>query len=237
MPEPNRNSKVDAYIQKSRPFAQPILVHLRKAIHAGCPGAEETIKWSRPFFEYRGVILCNMSAFRSTAASAFGVWKSVPSCARPAWCATEPWARSAVSPASSCSRLRKSSLNGSLRPRLSSKPEKREALLPPALASSSRPARRSKHHPTSTTLSERTKRPQPPLLPSAPVAAANTLTGSSMPSAPRPASSASPRPSLGSLKANSAIGNTKGSCPPVSVPDPARFGVPYSKILTRSGEF
>jgi uncharacterized protein YdeI (YjbR/CyaY-like superfamily) len=72
MPEPNRNSKVDAYIQKSRPFAQPILVHLRKAIHAGCPGAEETIKWSRPFFEYRGVILCNMSAFKEHCS--FGFW-------------------------------------------------------------------------------------------------------------------------------------------------------------------
>jgi hypothetical protein len=39
MPTPNRNPKVDAYIQKSRPFAQLILAHLRKAIHAGCQGA------------------------------------------------------------------------------------------------------------------------------------------------------------------------------------------------------
>ena len=37
MPKPNRNPKVDAYIEKSQPFAQPILAHLRKAIHAGCP--------------------------------------------------------------------------------------------------------------------------------------------------------------------------------------------------------
>jgi len=71
MPAPSRNPKVDAYIQKSRPFAQPILVHLRKAIHTGCPKVEETIKWSRPFFEYRGVILCNMSAFKEHCSLGF----------------------------------------------------------------------------------------------------------------------------------------------------------------------
>ncbi len=37
MPKPNRNPKVDAYIEKAQPFAQPILAHLRKVIHAGCP--------------------------------------------------------------------------------------------------------------------------------------------------------------------------------------------------------
>jgi uncharacterized protein YdeI (YjbR/CyaY-like superfamily) len=68
----NRNPKVDAYIEKSRPFAQPILAHLRKAIHAGCPQVEETIKWSMPFFEYRGTILCNMSAFKEHCR--FGFW-------------------------------------------------------------------------------------------------------------------------------------------------------------------
>lgn len=72
MSKPNRNPKVDAYIEKAQPFAQPILVHLRKAIHAGCPQVEETIKWSMPFFEYRGVILCNMSAFKEHCR--FGFW-------------------------------------------------------------------------------------------------------------------------------------------------------------------
>jgi len=71
MPAENRNPKVDAYIQKARPFAQPILIHLRKVIHAGCPGVEETIKWSRPFFEYRGIILCNMSAFKEHCSLGF----------------------------------------------------------------------------------------------------------------------------------------------------------------------
>jgi len=71
MPTQRHNPKVDAYIKKSRPFAQPILVHLRKLVHAGCPQVEETIKWSRPFFEYRGVILCNMSAFKEHCSLGF----------------------------------------------------------------------------------------------------------------------------------------------------------------------
>jgi len=65
------NPKVDAYIQKAKPFAQPILAHIRKVVHSACPNAEETIKWSRPFFEYKGVILCNMSAFSQHCAIGF----------------------------------------------------------------------------------------------------------------------------------------------------------------------
>jgi uncharacterized protein YdeI (YjbR/CyaY-like superfamily) len=71
MPTPAHNSKVDAYIQKAQPFAQPILVHLRKLVHTACPQVEETIKWSRPFFEYKGVILCNMSGFKQHCALGF----------------------------------------------------------------------------------------------------------------------------------------------------------------------
>jgi uncharacterized protein YdeI (YjbR/CyaY-like superfamily) len=65
---------VDEYIAKAAPFAQPILVHLRELVHKACPGAEETIKWSRPFFEYKGIILCNMSAFKNHCS--FGFWGS-----------------------------------------------------------------------------------------------------------------------------------------------------------------
>src|SRR6202050_5064863 len=68
----NLNSKVDAYLVKAQPFAQPILTHLRELVHRGCPEVEETIKWSRPFFEYRGAILCNMSAFKEHCS--FGFW-------------------------------------------------------------------------------------------------------------------------------------------------------------------
>jgi uncharacterized protein YdeI (YjbR/CyaY-like superfamily) len=66
------NPKVDAYLAKVQPFARPIMEHLRELVHQGCPEVEETIKWSRPFFEYRGVILCNMSAFKEHCS--FGFW-------------------------------------------------------------------------------------------------------------------------------------------------------------------
>jgi uncharacterized protein YdeI (YjbR/CyaY-like superfamily) len=58
------NPKVNVYIGRAQPFAQPIMEHLRQLVHKACPEVEETIKWSRPFFLYRGAILCNMSAFK-----------------------------------------------------------------------------------------------------------------------------------------------------------------------------
>jgi hypothetical protein len=51
------NPRVDAYIAKSQPFAQPILTHIRELVHKACPDVEEEIKWSMPFFALRGVIL------------------------------------------------------------------------------------------------------------------------------------------------------------------------------------
>ncbi len=66
------DSRIDAYIAKSKPFAQPLLNHLRELVHDACPGVVETIKWSRPFFEYKGVILANMSAFKEHCS--FGFW-------------------------------------------------------------------------------------------------------------------------------------------------------------------
>jgi uncharacterized protein YdeI (YjbR/CyaY-like superfamily) len=64
--------RIDSYIAKSRPFAQPLLNHLRQLVHKACPGVVESIKWSRPFFEYKGVILGNMSAFKEHCS--FGFW-------------------------------------------------------------------------------------------------------------------------------------------------------------------
>lgn len=72
MTEQKQNPKVDAYIAKTKPFAQPILNRLRELVHKACPEVEETIKWSRPFFEYKGVILCNMSGFKEHCS--FGFW-------------------------------------------------------------------------------------------------------------------------------------------------------------------
>jgi uncharacterized protein YdeI (YjbR/CyaY-like superfamily) len=66
------DSRIDTYIAKSKPFAQPILNHLRELVHKACPNVVETMKWSRPFFEYKGVILGNMSAFNEHCS--FGFW-------------------------------------------------------------------------------------------------------------------------------------------------------------------
>ena len=64
--------RIDAHIKKSAPFAQPILQHLRELVHKACPGVQETMKWSFPHFEYKG-ILCSMSAFKQHCN--FGFWK------------------------------------------------------------------------------------------------------------------------------------------------------------------
>ena len=68
-----RDPRVDAYIAKSAEFAQPILRHLREAVHAACPDVEETMKWSMPSFTHAGGILCHMAAFKQHCA--FGFWK------------------------------------------------------------------------------------------------------------------------------------------------------------------
>jgi len=70
--KPNLNSKVDAYIAKAAPFAQPVLSHLRGLVHKACPDVVEEMKWSRPFFLHGGVILANTSAFK--AHCSFGFW-------------------------------------------------------------------------------------------------------------------------------------------------------------------
>lgn len=69
---PSFDPRVDVYIAKSKPFAQPILNHIRELVHKACPSVVETMKWSRPFFEYKGVILANMSAFKEHCS--FGFW-------------------------------------------------------------------------------------------------------------------------------------------------------------------
>jgi uncharacterized protein YdeI (YjbR/CyaY-like superfamily) len=66
------NPKVDAYIAKSQPFAQPILTRIRELAHKACPEVEEEIKWSMPFFTLRGVILGHMASFKQHCA--VGLW-------------------------------------------------------------------------------------------------------------------------------------------------------------------
>lgn len=68
----HRDKRIDAYLAKSAPFAQPILKRLRRLVHTGCPGAVETIKWGHPSFLHSGRILCGMGAFKAHAI--FGFW-------------------------------------------------------------------------------------------------------------------------------------------------------------------
>lgn len=70
----NTDPRVDAYIAKAQPFAQPILTRLRALVHEVCPEAEETIKWGMPFFLYRGMF-CHMAAFKRHCAFGFWKWK------------------------------------------------------------------------------------------------------------------------------------------------------------------
>ncbi|MFN2397857.1 MAG: YdeI family protein [Gemmatimonadaceae bacterium] len=67
-----RDPRIDAYIAKSADFGKPILTHLRDVVHSACPEVLETIKWSFPHFEYKGV-LCSMASFQEHCA--FGFWK------------------------------------------------------------------------------------------------------------------------------------------------------------------
>jgi uncharacterized protein YdeI (YjbR/CyaY-like superfamily) len=64
--------RIDAYIGKAQPFARPILEALRARVHAACPDAVETLKWSAPAFTYKGKILAVMAAFKQHAA--FNLW-------------------------------------------------------------------------------------------------------------------------------------------------------------------
>jgi uncharacterized protein YdeI (YjbR/CyaY-like superfamily) len=59
----NTSPDVDRYIEKAAPFAQPILERIRAAFHKAHPDVTETMKWSFPHFEYKGV-LGSMAAFK-----------------------------------------------------------------------------------------------------------------------------------------------------------------------------
>ena len=67
-----RDPRVDAYIVKAPAFAKPLLTHIREVVHATCPDTTETMKWSAPHFDYKGM-LCSMASFKEHCA--FGFWK------------------------------------------------------------------------------------------------------------------------------------------------------------------
>jgi uncharacterized protein YdeI (YjbR/CyaY-like superfamily) len=67
-----KDSRMDTYIANAADFAKPILNHLRALVHTRCPEVEESMKWSRPHFMYKGMLMCGMSAFKHHVA--FGFW-------------------------------------------------------------------------------------------------------------------------------------------------------------------
>jgi uncharacterized protein YdeI (YjbR/CyaY-like superfamily) len=68
------SAKIDEYIASAAPFAQPILTHIRELVHKTLPETEEAIKWSHPFFMYRGLMLGSMAGFKQHCS--FGLWGS-----------------------------------------------------------------------------------------------------------------------------------------------------------------
>jgi hypothetical protein len=67
-----KDPRIDAYIAKAPDFAKPILTHVRALVHTACPNVEETMKWSTPTFDYKG-IMCGVAAFKQHCA--VGFWK------------------------------------------------------------------------------------------------------------------------------------------------------------------
>jgi uncharacterized protein YdeI (YjbR/CyaY-like superfamily) len=65
---PQTDPRIDAFIAKAQPFAQPILKHVRALVRTAVPEAEETIKWSMPHFTVNGKILAGMASFKAHAA-------------------------------------------------------------------------------------------------------------------------------------------------------------------------
>jgi uncharacterized protein YdeI (YjbR/CyaY-like superfamily) len=63
--------RIDAYIGKAAPFAQPILSHVRERVRAVVSDVDETLKWGAPSFVLDGKILLMMAAFKAHAALSF----------------------------------------------------------------------------------------------------------------------------------------------------------------------
>lgn len=59
-----KDKRIDAYIEKARDFAKPVLTHLRTVIHKASRDIDESIKWGMPYFQYNGKLLCFMASFR-----------------------------------------------------------------------------------------------------------------------------------------------------------------------------
>lgn len=67
----SRDPRIDAYIGKAAPFAQPILAAVRERAHAALPEVEESLKWGMPAYTLGGKIILMTPAFKAHAALNF----------------------------------------------------------------------------------------------------------------------------------------------------------------------
>ncbi len=65
----NPHAGVDRSIREAPEYAKPILVALRRIIHAAVPDIVEELKWGAPAFAKRGLV-CSVHAFRNHV----GLW-------------------------------------------------------------------------------------------------------------------------------------------------------------------
>ena len=59
-----KDPRIDAYIARAQPFAQPILTKVRERVHAVVPDVEEAMKWSHPTYCRNGKIILGTAAFK-----------------------------------------------------------------------------------------------------------------------------------------------------------------------------
>lgn len=69
-----KDPRVDAYMNKARKFAKPVLKYIRDVVHETCPTVEERIKWSFPHFYYKNEMMMSMAAFKEHCT--LGFWKA-----------------------------------------------------------------------------------------------------------------------------------------------------------------
>ena len=69
-----KDKKIDAYIAKAADFTKPILNHIRDLIYKAYPDVEKKVKWSMPFPDYKGEMLCHIASFKQHAV--MGFWKA-----------------------------------------------------------------------------------------------------------------------------------------------------------------
>ena len=74
-----RDDRVGAYISKSAEFAQTILAKFRELMHRASPDIEETMKWSSPCFQHKGIVSA-MASFKKYLRISF--WKGKKTSAR-----------------------------------------------------------------------------------------------------------------------------------------------------------